>query len=97
MGQYIEVVLFAVAAGFTASGIVANVYRLFGRRPESLSARAGYLAVMAVAGPSVLFDNAARSWRKKGCSAMAFWLAAAIAGYWSFAIGLIVIQLCLVV
>jgi hypothetical protein len=97
MGQYIEVVFFAVAAGFTASGIVANVYRLFGRRPESLSARAGYLAVMAVAGPSVLFDNAARSWRKKGCSAMAFWLAAAITGYWSFAIGLIVIQLCLVV
>jgi len=97
MGQYVEVALFAMAAGFTASGIVANVYRLLGRRPESLSARVGYIAVMAVAGPSVLFDNAARSWRKKGCSAMAFWLAAAIAGYWSFAIGLIVIQLCLAV
>ncbi len=97
MALYLQVAIFAVAAGFTASGIVANVYRLFGRKPETLSARMGYLAVMAVAGPSVLFNNAARSWRKKGCSAMAFWLAAAIAGYWSFALGLIVIQLCLAV
>ena len=97
MGRYLDVVLFAMAAGFTASGIVANVYRLLGRKPESLSARMGYLAVMTVAGPSVLFDNAARSWRKKNCSAIAFWLAAAIAGYWSFALGLIVIQFCLAV
>ncbi|MBU6442941.1 MAG: hypothetical protein KGR48_03435 [Alphaproteobacteria bacterium] len=97
MARYLVVVLFAVLAGFTASGIVANVYRLFGRKPETLTARAGYLALMAVAGPNVLFDNAARSWRKKSCSATAFWLAAAIAGYWSFALGLIVIQICLAV
>jgi hypothetical protein len=88
-------VLFALAAGLTASGIVANIYRLFGKKPETLSARAGYLAVMAIAGPSVLFDNAARAWRKKSCSAMAFWLAAAIAGYWSFALGLFVLSVAL--
>lgn len=88
-------VLFALAAGLTASGIVANIYRLFGKKPETLSARAGYLAVMAIAGPSVLFDNAARAWRKKSCSAIAFWLAAAIAGYWSFALGLFVLSVAL--
>ncbi len=83
------VVLFSLTVGLTASGIVANLYRLFGRKPETLNARAGYLAVMAIAGPSVLIDNAARSWRKKDCSAIAFWLAAAISGYWSFALGLL--------
>ena len=93
MLHYFYVVLFAVAAGLTASGIVANIYRLFGQKPETLSARIGYLAVMAVAGPSVLFDNAARARRKKDCSVLAFWLAAAIAGYWSFALGLLVLSL----
>jgi hypothetical protein len=43
---------------------------------------------MVLAGPSVLFDNAARSWRRKACSALAFWLAAALSAYWSFIIGL---------
>ena len=86
------VVLFSIAVGLTASGIVANVYRLFGKKPETLTARAGYLAVMVVAGPTVLFDNAARSWRQKNCSALAFWLAAAIAGYWSLALGLLVLS-----
>jgi hypothetical protein len=89
------VVLFALATGLTASGIVANIYRLFGKKPETLSTRLTYLAVMTVAGPSVLFDNAARTWRKRDCSAVAFWLAAAIAGYWSFAIGLFVMSLAL--
>lgn len=86
------VALFALTVGLTASGIVANIYRLLGKKPETLSARIGYLAVMSVAGPSVLFDNAARTWRKRDCSAMAFWLAAAIAGYWSFALGLLVMS-----
>lgn len=90
--NYLIVALFAVASGLTASGIVANIYRLLGAKPETLTARAGYVAVMVVAGPSVLFDNAAKSWRKKQCSATAFWLAAAIAGYWSFAIGLFVLS-----
>jgi hypothetical protein len=52
---------------------------------------------MVVAGPSVLFDNAARSWRKKACSAMAFWLAAALSAYWSFIIGLFGLSLALAI
>lgn len=86
------IVLFSISVGLTASGIVANIYRLFGQKPETLSARAGYLVVMVVAGPSVLFDNAARAWRRKSCSTLAFWLAAAIAGYWSLALGLLVLS-----
>ncbi len=93
MYRELMVVLFSVAVGLTASGVVANVYRLFGHKPESMSARAGYMAVMVFAGPSVLFDNAVRARRKKSCSAVAFWLATAIAGYWSLALGLIVLSL----
>lgn len=89
------VALFIMTAGLTASGIVANTYRLIiGKRAPS-TWKAVYLAVMVVAGPSVLFDNAARALRKKECSRLAFWLAAAISGYWSLAIGLFVVELAL--
>jgi hypothetical protein len=94
MYRDLMVVLFATTAGFTASGIVACLYRIFVKsNAETLSARIGYVAVMIAAGPSVLFENAAQSWRKKSCSALAFWLATAIAGYWSFALGLFVIEI----
>lgn len=85
------VALFALTAGFTASGILANTYRLVASKPESTVARVGYIAVMVVAGPSVLFENAAKAWRESSCSGLAFWLAAAIAGYWSLAIGLLIL------
>jgi hypothetical protein len=87
------VVLFVTTAGFTASGIIANAYRLVAKKAEKPLARLVYLAVMVFAGPNVLFENAARSWRAKGCSTTAFWLAAAISGYWSFALGLFVVQI----
>ena len=90
------VVLFATTAGFTASGITSNLYRLaVGKRSGSGLGRMSYLLVMVVAGPSVLFDSAAKSWRGKSCSGLAFWLAAAIAGYWSLGIGLLVVQVAL--
>ena len=47
---------------------------------------------MALAGPSVLFDNATRSFRSKDCSHTAYGFAVAIAGYWAFALGLAVID-----
>jgi hypothetical protein len=87
------VALFALAAGFTASGIMANLYRLVATDKGSSLGRAAYVAVMIFAGPNVLFENAAKAWRAKSCSAVAFWLAAAVSGYWSLAIGLLVIQL----
>jgi len=86
-------VMFATAAGFTASGILANFYRLIASKPETMAGRMSYVAVMVVAGPNVLFENAANSFRAKDCSRFAFWLAASIAAYWSFALGLILIQI----
>ena len=92
------VVLFATTAGFTASGIIANLYRLLVKaKPETMPARIVYLSVMVVAGPNVLFENAANSLRKKACSKLAFWLAAAIVAYWSLAIGLFVLDVALAV
>jgi hypothetical protein len=88
------VVLFATTAGFTASGILANFYRLIvPKKPDSSAGKGAYFAVMVVAGPNVLLENAAQSLKKKACSKFAFWLAAAIAAYWSFAIGLFVLNL----
>jgi uncharacterized protein DUF6949 len=91
----VMVALFAMTAGFTASGITANIYRLLVKKGEGWISRIGYVAVMVIAGPSVLFDNAGRSWRKKDCSATAFFLAAAVSSYWSLALGLFVLQLAL--
>ena len=86
---------FSTLAGFTASGILANLYRLIAKKPETTAGRAGYVAVMVVAGPNVLFQNAAKSFRAKDCSSFAFWLAAAVSGYWSFALGIFIVQLSL--
>lgn len=86
------VALFALAAGFTASGIVSSLYRLVAKKGRFSSDRILYVVVMIVAGPTVLFENAAKAWREKSCSVVAFWLAAALAGYWSLALGLLVIQ-----
>jgi hypothetical protein len=87
------VVLFATTAGFTASGILANLYRLVAGKPESAAGKGTYYAIMVVAGPNVLLENAATSLKKKSCSRFAFWLAASISAYWSFAIGLFVLNL----
>ncbi len=90
-------VAFATLAGFTASGVLANLYRLVAKKPETTGGRIGYVAVMVVAGPNVLFENAATAFRAKDCSSFAFWLAASISAYWSFALGMIVIQVGLAV
>jgi hypothetical protein len=82
--------LFALAAGLTLSGIVANLYRLLARKPESLQERVLYFAVMTLAGPSVLFNNATKSFRGKACSATAYLFAVSLTGYWSFALGFII-------
>jgi hypothetical protein len=87
------IILFAIAIGFTASGITANIYRLIAAKPESLYAKVIYAGVMVLAGPSVLFENAATSFKTKKCSGLAFWMAAAVTGYWSFVLGLLVLNI----
>ena len=91
----LTIMLFMIAAGFTASGIVASLYRLLAKKPESKIGKAVYIAVMVFAGPSVLVGSAIKKVRAKSCSVFAFWLATAVAGYWSFAIGLFVFNLSL--
>ncbi len=95
MAHDLLVSLFVTAAGMTASGIVANLYRLLVGKTASAGGRVLYLVVMVIAGPNVLLESAARARRKKKCSRAAFWLAAALSGYWSLAIGLFVVGLSL--
>jgi hypothetical protein len=93
MVQQVALVVFAILAGFTVSGIVSCLYRLFAEKPQNRMGKIVHWTVMVVAGPNVLIENAARSFKKKTCSGFSFWFAAVIAGYWSFALGLFVIQL----
>ena len=85
--------LFAMAGGLTLSGIVANLYRILARRPQSTVERLFYLGVMVLAGPSVLIDNATRSFRGQGCSRTAYAFALGLTGSWSFTLGYLVISL----
>jgi hypothetical protein len=85
--------LFAFAGGLALSGIVANLYRILARRPKSRKAKTVYYVVMILAGPSVLFENATRSFRKKDCSTSAYGFAVALASYWAFVIGLMVVDI----
>ena len=76
------------------SGIAAaNLYRILMRANQAnLPERLLYFAVMSVAGPSVLIHNATRSFRTQACSTPAYVFAVAITGYWSFALGLVILS-----
>lgn len=82
------VVMFAMATGFTLSGIVANLYRLLWQNTKD-----PHPLVLVVAGPNVLLQGAAESFRTQNLSRPLFWLASAIAGYWSFVLGLFLLDL----
>ena len=80
--------LFSLSGGLTLSGIVANAYRLLARKPQTPVATAAYYGVMLFAGPSVLFENSTRSFKKKECTMIAYGFALTLASYWAFLIGL---------
>lgn len=84
----LTVMLFAITAGLTLSGIIANVYRILAREPKNRGGTVLYYAVMIFAGASVLLENTTRSYRKRDCSGPAFGFAVAIVGYWCFILGL---------
>src|SRR5436190_1690977 len=90
---------FSVASGFTASAIVANIYRICHAstsraraKVEGLGERTIRSAVLVFAGPSMLFDNAVKGFRGKTWHPVSFWLATAAVVYWSLALGLVVIE-----
>jgi hypothetical protein len=85
-----------MATGFTASGIIENIYRLIFPKVESGSiARTAHIGVMVFAGPSVLFGSSFKAMREQKSSKGAFWLASAVAAYWSLVIGLILLRILL--
>ena len=84
--------LFAITTGFTASGIVASLYRLSGAKADTGTGQTLRLAVMAIAGPSVIFEYAVRGYKTKEWAPMLFWLVVALVNYWSLALGLFVLD-----
>jgi hypothetical protein len=84
---------FAVTAGFTASGIMANIYRVCGFKAENTAGRVFQAAVLVVAGPNVLFEKAMRGLLKKEWKPITFWLVSAGLFYWSLALGLLVLEI----
>ena len=85
--------MFAVAAGFTASGIVASLYRLSGLNPETQGGKIVRTAVLIVAGPSVIFGTAMNGLIKKEWKPLMFGVVVAGLGYWSLGIGLLVLDI----
>jgi hypothetical protein len=95
MVRDLMVALFAIAAGFTISGLVANSYRLATGEREQTKLLSN-IALMALAGPNVLFGTATASLRARNSSGFAFCLAAGVSSYWSFVIGLFLLNLVVV-
>jgi hypothetical protein len=89
--------LFIIAAGMTASGIIASVYRMIAKEPTTVVGTCLHYIVMVVAGPVVLISNSTKSFREKQCSKPAYALAIALGTYWSFATGLLIVSLAVAV
>jgi hypothetical protein len=93
----IALLLFLIAAGFTASAIIANIYRICqparaGMKSESIGERSIRSAVMIFAGPSMLFENAVRGFAAKKWHPISFWLVTGAVLYWSLGLGLLVTE-----
>jgi hypothetical protein len=88
-------ILFATTAGFTTSGIIANLYRVCGLSADKSGAWPVRTVVMIFAGPTLFFEAAVRGLTKKEWSKSFFWMVAAGLAYWSLAIGLLVLDIAL--
>ena len=86
-------ILFSITAGFTASGIIANLYRISGFKAARTGGRVFHAMVFVFAGPNVLFESAMRGRIQKKWEPVWFWATAAIVGYWSLALGMLVLEI----
>jgi hypothetical protein len=84
--------LIMLMAGFTASGIVANLYRLTGFAPERTDGQFVRVLVLMFAGPSELFEMAVEGRVSKKWSTGGFWLSISAVCYWSLILGSIVLH-----
>jgi VIT1/CCC1 family predicted Fe2+/Mn2+ transporter len=82
--------LILLTAGFTASGIAANLYRISGFEPETTLGHFLRVVVLMFAGPSEMFESAIDARISGRWSAMGFWLAIAGICHWSLIVGLAV-------
>jgi hypothetical protein len=85
-------VLIVLTAGFTASAIVANVYRIADTGSETTSGHFVRLLVLMVAGPSEIFEAAIHARMDGRWTALAFWLVISAVCYWSLILGVIVVN-----
>jgi len=84
--------LIVITAGFTASAIVANVYRIVGFAPETTFGHFVRIVVLMFAGPSEIFETAVDARINGQWSALGFWLAISGICYWSLVLGLAVMH-----
>lgn len=94
MSSELAVLLYAITTGFTASGIVSNIYR-FVVGPDGGSTSTAYYVTLPIAGPNVFLQKIAEARRAKTCSQLAFWAVAVLCGYWSLVIGLFILSIAL--
>jgi len=84
--------LIVLTAGFTASGIAANLYRLGGFEPETTLGHFFRVVVLMFAGPSEIFESAVTARMSREGTAVGFWLSIAGVCYWSLLLGLVVLH-----
>ena len=85
-------VLILLTAGFTASAIIANLYRISGFVPETTGGHFLRVVVLMFAGPSEMFESAVDARISGRWTATGFWLAIAGICHWSLVLGLAVIH-----
>ena len=85
-------VLLVLTSGFTASAIVANLYRIGGFVPETTSGHFFRVVVLMFAGPSEIFESAVRARINREWTGLGFWLSIAAVSYWSLLLGFIVLH-----
>ena len=85
-------VLIVLTAGFTASAIVANVYRIVDFTPETNFGHFVRVVVLMFTGPSEIFETAIDARISGRWTALGFWLAITGICYWSLVLGLAVIH-----
>ena len=88
--QSLLIFLLVLTSGFTASAIVANVYRIGGFVPETTSGHFVRVCVLMFAGPSEMFESAITARISRESSPVWFWLMISAVCYWSLVIGMVV-------
>lgn len=83
-------VLTLLAAGFTASAIAANLYRIAEFAAETTFGHFVRVIVLMFSGPSEIFESAVEARMNGRWSAVGFWLAISGVCYWSLILGLAV-------